>query len=391
MKNILLAPAVAVVAGSMTFAGPAAFATTVETPEAQETATEEATDPVDEPTEEPAPGEGEPTEEPAPGEGEPTEEPTPGEDEPTEEPTPGEDETETPEDSAPEVSAEETLIRVTPFIEDGFTINYTNLKPGATYNWKLVGESGKEFTGTFTAEEANGSFIVSVPEDTDPESLFGHHMLTVTDEDGMEVPGDVAFTVVTDEYEEPADDETPGDNQKPGDKGENKSEDDSDEEVVQYALKVTPKELTVSDFVNKKDKKGVTLSVTGLQPKEQFTVLVVKQSGGNVLDFKMNVTADEKGNWSKAIYGQAESGPLEGFVGEYKVTVKSEQGTLNDTFNVTNPSGEKDDAEAGSNDMKQDEGNTLPRTGAELTGLVAGGVLVAVGAATVLVTRRRVK
>ena len=195
----------------------------------------------------------------------------------------------------------------------------------------------------------------------------------------------------------------------------------SQEKTAKYALKVSPKEVTPGDFV-KKDK-GVTLVVTGLKPNEKFNYSVSKQDGGKVKTLFKEVQANKDGVWSFTVYGQEGSNGLSGFLGTYNVTVKSEEGVLTDSFKVTNTPGKKDEAKpgdkgdgkgdakggdnnSGNGDAKNtgnDSGksnnakgngkssNTLPRTGMELSGLIAGGALLTVGAATVLVTRRRTK
>ncbi|WP_347032318.1 hypothetical protein [Brevibacterium paucivorans] len=198
--------------------------------------------------------------------------------------------------------------------------------------------------------------------------------------------------------------------------------DKSEEEAAKYALKVSPKEVTPGDFVKKE--KGVKLVVTGLKPNEKFTYSVSKQAGNGKVETLFNdVQANKDGVWAYTVYGREAGAGLQGFVGTYKVTVKSEEGVLTDTFTVTNTPGKKDDAKpgdkgdgkgdakggdnnSGNSDAKNtgnDSGksnnakgngtssNTLPRTGMELSGLIAGGVLLTVGAATVLVTRRRTK
>ena len=194
-----------------------------------------------------------------------------------------------------------------------------------------------------------------------------------------------------------------------------------EKEAAKYGLKVSPKEVTPGDFV-KKDK-GVTLVVTGLKPNEKFRYSVSKQDGGKVKTLFKEVQANKDGVWSFTVYGQEGSNGLSGFLGTYNVTVKSEEGVLTDTFKVTNTPGKKDEAKpgdkgdgkgdakggdnnSGNGDAKNtgnDSGksnnakgngkssNTLPRTGMELSGLIAGGALLTVGAATVLVTRRRTK
>ena len=179
----------------------------------------------------------------------------------------------------------------------------------------------------------------------------------------------------------------------------------------------------------------------GLKPNEKFTYTVTKVDGdGDVEDFEGEGTADEEGRGGTTIHGVQKGQSAESFAGKYKITVKSEQGELTETFTVVHEgkdddaeggdggdsgdteggsgdgntgdtedgtegdgSGSEDDAEAGDGSgddsgsgdggagSDASEAGNLPRTGMGVTGLIAGGALLTVGAATVLVTRRHKK
>lgn len=179
-----------------------------------------------------------------------------------------------------------------------------------------------------------------------------------------------------------------------------------DEHEVRYQLKLDRHELTAKEFLDKES--GVQIGVIGLKSNEKFTYSVTKVDGeGKVENYENEATADEHGRWGTTLNGVQRGQSIESFVGKYKVTIKSEQGELTDHFTVTNgkKSDNDDDAEAGDNgsgsgsdngsgsgnDSSSGNSSDLPRTGAGLTGLLAGGALLTVGAATVLITRRRTK
>ena len=317
----------------------------------------------------------------------------------------------------PELSTQFDKYTVGAFRAGGMLVSYKNLEGRKDFTWVLKHEeSGKTSTGTFKAHSVSktgGDFYAKV-EGADKMSdseLKGKYTVTLKDESGKTLDASISFTIVDDRVDigkPQPNNPNPGEGDKPK------------EEAAKYALKVSPKELTPGDFVNKK--KGVQLVTTGLKPNEKFTYSVSKQDGsGKVKTLFKEAQANEKGVWSHTVFGIDSGNGLKGFLGTYKVTVKSDEGVLTDTFKVTNTPGKKDDAKPGDKGDGKDKGdnkntgngdakggdnnsgnsnnaqdnnkssNTLPRTGMELSGLIAGGALLTVGAATVLVTRRRTK
>ena len=398
MKKFLLAPAVAVVAGSMTLAGNVAFAATAPAPEAPK-AEQDA---------------------PKSAEGNKSQEKT--------------------AKYALKVSPKE----VTPgdFVkkDKGVKLVVTGLKPNEKFNYSVSKKDGGKVKTLFKEVQANKdgvwSFTVYGQEGSNGLSGFlGTYKVTVKSEEGVltdsfkvtNTPGKKDEAKPEKPKPEAPKPEAPKpeapkpNNPKPGEGDKPK------EEAAKYGLKVSPKEVTPGDFV-KKDK-GVTLVVTGLKPNEKFNYSVSKKDGGKVKTLFKEVQANKDGVWSFTVYGQEGSNGLSGFLGTYKVTVKSEEGVLTDSFKVTNTPGKKDEAKPGDKGDGKDKGdakggdkntgngdakggdnnsgkddakdnnakggkedsNTLPRTGMELSGLIAGGALLTVGAATVLVTRRRTK
>ena len=282
----------------------------------------------------------------------------------------------------------------------------TGLEPNKKYSADLYPKNDKDAPSSLaeitfkTDDKGNFSVPLATSAEVAKKAVGEVSVLVYSVEHGMRVLPVANFTVT----EAPKED-APG---------------DPDDEAAKYGLKVSPKELTPGDFVNKK--KGVQLVTTGLKPNEKFTYSVSKQDGnGKVENLYKEAQANKDGVWSHVVYGINGGNGLDGFLGTYKVTVKSDEGVLTDTFKVTNTPGKKDDAKPGDKDGDKDKGgnkndgkgdakggdnnsgnsnnaqgngkssNTLPRTGMELSGLIAGGALLTVGAATVLVTRRRTK
>lgn len=289
-----------------------------------------------------------------------------------------------PDAPKPEATVEHDKIRATPFRDNGLTVEYKNLEPGKNYTWVIEGGKGIEIARPFTAKEANGSFDVTVSSDTAVEALLGEYTVKLFDGEGNVINTNTSFTVVKD------------------------SEDSGnpDEDETRYKLTLDRHELTAKEFLDKES--GVQIGVIGLKSNEKFTYSVTKVDGeGKVEDYENEATADKEGRWGTTLNGVQRGQSIESFVGKYKVTVKSEQGELTDHFTVTNgkKSDNDDDAEAGDNgsgsgsdngsgsgnDSSAGNSSDLPRTGAGLTGLLAGGALLTVGAATVLITRRRAK
>ena len=305
--------------------------------------------------------------------------------------------------------------------DKGVQLTVTGLKPNEKFRYSVSKKDGGKVEGLFKEVQANKdgvwSYTVYGQESSNGLSGFlGSYNVTVKSEEGVltdsfkvtNTPGK-KDNAPKPEKPKPEEEAPKPNNPKPGEGGK------PEQEAAKYGLKVSPKEVTPGDFV-KKDK-GVTLVVTGLKPNEKFRYSVSKQDGGKVKTLFKEVQANKDGVWSFTVYGQEGSNGLSGFLGTYKVTVKSEEGVLTDSFKITNTPGKKDEAKPGNKGDGKDKGdakggdnnsgkddakdnnakggkedsNTLPRTGMELSGLIAGGALLTVGAATVLVTRRRTK
>ena len=146
------------------------------------------------------------------------------------------------------------------------------------------------------------------------------------------------------------------------------------------ALIIDPTEISSEDFLNK----SIKLGITGAQPGEKITI-TVEQAQGKVDRYTMTKTADSEG---KATFGvQAK---VKAVLGTYNVRAQAESfdKPQGGSFTVVTNGTSVDDG-SGSDSNSSGSGSDLPRTGAEMTGLALGVGLLVVGAAAVVITRRR--
>ncbi|GAA1548226.1 LPXTG cell wall anchor domain-containing protein [Brevibacterium picturae] len=179
-----------------------------------------------------------------------------------------------------------------------------------------------------------------------------------------------------DESDDSAEEDKAPDTTAPASPGTDDEEKEAATTATQ-ALIIDPTEISSEDFLNE----GIKLGITGAQPGEKISI-TVEHAQGKVDRYTMTKEADSEG---KATFGvQAK---VKSVLGTYNVTAQA------DSFDkpqggsftvVTNGTSVDEDGGNGS-----DSGNDLPRTGAEMTGLALGVGLLVVGAAAVVITRRR--
>jgi LPXTG-motif cell wall-anchored protein len=156
--------------------------------------------------------------------------------------------------------------------------------------------------------------------------------------------------------------------------------------AAEQSLFIDPTEISSEDFLNK----GIKLGVSGAQPGEKITI-TVEHAQGKVDRYTMTKEADSEG---KATFGvQAK---VKAVLGTYNVTAQAESfdEPQGGSFTVLTNGTAVDDGGNGSGSNgagngSDSSGSDLPRTGAEMTGLALGVGLLAVGAAAVIITRRR--
>lgn len=287
--------------------------------------------------------------------------------------------------------------------EVGVQVSVSGAAADSTATDSLVGEENPVENG-----QAAWSIYLQTGE---PQLGVTEFEITYTPEGGEETTVSASFEVVEsysdDETEEPTEDPTttaePTDTaeptptetatSEPTDTAEPTStptDDDDDDADVEYALDVDPQEISPADFVNQD--KGVTLTATGLAAGEEVE-FAVSAAGSNVESLTETATADENGVAVWSVYGIDDSNPS-AYLGDYSVTVTNEADeTIDGSFTVTdsadNGEGGEDDSDDNGDDRDDEGGSDLPRTGMELGGLAAGAALLTVGAATVVLSRRR--
>ncbi|MCI2265730.1 S1 family peptidase [Sediminivirga luteola] len=160
--------------------------------------------------------------------------------------------------------------------------------------------------------------------------------------------------------------------------------DDPTEAPVERELAIQPERITAEDFVDAEQ--GVTIGARGFDEGETVTLEVVA-GPESVTGIELTETADENGAAYFSVYGVNASQP-EVYIGDYDVEVTGagdgERGAdpLTGSFSVVASDSGDGEGEGGGE-------SELPRTGAELTGLGAGLLLLVAGAATVWMTTRR--
>ncbi|SMX73965.1 hypothetical protein [Brevibacterium antiquum] len=156
----------------------------------------------------------------------------------------------------------------------------------------------------------------------------------------------------------------------------------ADEGVIDPKLSIDPEKISGEDFI-KRDK-GVTITVTECQPGSDVQFEVWGFEPSEKL-YEQTAEANENGAASVQVYG-IDSRP-EAYAGTYKVITVCMEHAMNAEFVVTSGGGAAGGSDAGPDDSG--DAGSMPRTGAELTGLGAGAALILAGAATIIFARRR--
>lgn len=189
--------------------------------------------------------------------------------------------------------------------------------------------------------------------------------------------------------------------------------DDPTAEAVDPQLAIDPTELTSEAFSSSDG--GVTVSVTDAVP-QSTVALTITHAQGKVSRFEAEKTVNAEGTAVFELHPEGKA-----VLGEYNVTVDVEGAEdLTGAFTVVtngteverdddeddaqggdSGSGSDNGSDSGSDDNGSNGGNSgsdnsrsgnaadLPRTGTELTGVALGAGLLVVGAAAVVLTRRR--
>lgn len=191
-----------------------------------------------------------------------------------------------------------------------------------------------------------------------------------TTEDPTQEPSDEPSETGDPGPTSPAPSETPSEGN-----GDNPVDEDP---VVKSSMTVTPHTISKADFLAK----GVAIRFAGFDEGEKIT-LTVSSDEGRVDSATFNLTADSKGQAAQGV-----KAVVEAFEGSYSVKASGDDADFTDSFTVSDEkaaagSSEDDSSAGGSN-------GSLPRTGGTATqASIAGGVLLAVGAAIIYLARRK--
>ncbi|GAA1368261.1 LPXTG cell wall anchor domain-containing protein [Brevibacterium luteolum] len=160
-------------------------------------------------------------------------------------------------------------------------------------------------------------------------------------------------------------------------------EDDGDDETMEPELKISPQKISVTDFRN--ENKGVQLTVTNCYPGEAAAFIIEHENGE--LSYEVDADTNDDGTAViEHIHGTGNA-PDSAYTGTYTVTVICGDGESDGTFSVHADDNGKG---GGDSDKGRDrDRNELPRTGSDLTALYGAASLLAVGAAAMVVSRRK--
>ena len=184
----------------------------------------------------------------------------------------------------------------------------------------------------------------------------------------------------------PAEDATEGDEKKdeapestgPASPG---TEDKKPAAAAQASMFINPTEVSSEDFLND----GIKIGVSGAQPGEKVSI-TVEHAQGKVDRYTMTKEADSEGKVTFGVQAKVKA-----VLGTYNVRAQAESfdEPQGGSFTVLTNGTAVDEGGNGNGNGQGNSGSDLPRTGAEMTGLALGVGLLAVGAAAVIITRRR--
>ncbi|MGO2941702.1 MAG: hypothetical protein ACTIDO_05345 [Brevibacterium aurantiacum] len=277
------------------------------------------------------------------------------------------DEPEAPEVD-PAISLNTDKISESDFAKNGISVTGEGFTPESKVT--VIGGTAQSPFGDIEVEaDADGKISTNLKFEGDGDLPAGDYAVWAVDQESETRSDAQTFTITEDTTEDPT---TP---------------------AAEAKLTVSPETVTPADFV-KKDK-GVTLAVENCEPGADVRYLVTPKGESNVTAYDNTVKADDEGKASVNVYGTSASDPS-AYLGDYDVTVTCGDEELTGEFSV------EDDANAGGSDGNEDGndngngdggngGGDLPRTGAELTGLVGGAALLLIGGTAVALTMRRKK
>ncbi|SMX90137.1 LPXTG-motif cell wall anchor domain-containing protein [Brevibacterium iodinum ATCC 49514] len=161
------------------------------------------------------------------------------------------------------------------------------------------------------------------------------------------------------------------------------TEDKQPAAAAQASMFINPTEVSSENFLGD----GIKLGVSGAQPGEKVSI-TVEHAQGKVDRYTMTKEADSEGKVTFGVQAKVKA-----VLGTYNVRAQAESfdEPQGGSFTVLTNGTAVDEGGngTGNGSGSNDSGSDLPRTGAEMTGLALGVGLLAVGAAAVIITRRR--
>lgn len=159
-----------------------------------------------------------------------------------------------------------------------------------------------------------------------------------------------------------------------------------DGSVVDPKLSIDPERISGVDFIDRD--KGVQMTITDCAADAEVHFEVYSGDKSEKL-YEQTATADEDGAAGIQVYGLGDDPAY--YVGSYQVFADCMDVSRSGEFVVTGGgSGGGDEGESGEAGGSGG-GSSMPRTGAELTGLTAGALLILGGAAAIGLARRKNK
>jgi len=159
-----------------------------------------------------------------------------------------------------------------------------------------------------------------------------------------------------------------------------------DGNVVDPELSINPEKISGEDFIDRDQ--GVQLMVNECVPDAEVHFEVYSGDEGEKL-YEQTATANEEGAAGIHVYGLGDDPAY--YVGTYQVFAECMDVSRSGKFEVTgSESGGGNGGDSGEAGGSRG-GSSMPRTGAELTGLAAGALLILGGGAAIGLARRKNK
>ena len=159
-----------------------------------------------------------------------------------------------------------------------------------------------------------------------------------------------------------------------------------DDSVVDPKLSISPESISGEDFIDRD--KGVQMTLTDCAADADVHFEVYSGDKSEKL-YEQTATANEEGAAGIQVYGLGDDPAY--YVGTYQVFADCMDVSRSGEFVVTGgEAGGGDGGDSGEAGGSR-SGSSMPRTGAELTGLAAGALLILGGGAAIVLARRKNK